>query len=148
MRTSLILSSIVGWIAIYTVANPTGDQSETEVIAKRQCNTGKYCCPVANPSLYCVRYCAGGSPYIHCDRSYVSLKTRDVVIDCTDLFIVRAKWRVPMRVSRIKACRSRVADKQSDRREGSDFEGGICGAFVPLILAIFVKLGRRPVAGV
>jgi len=130
MRTSLILSSIVGWIATYTVANPTGDQSEMEVIAKRQCNTGKYCCPLANPSLYCVRYCSGGSPYIHCDRSYVSFKICDLSIDYTDLYIVRTEWRVPMRVSRIRARPSRVADEQSDWREGCEFSvGGICGAF-------------------
>lgn len=116
MRISLILSSIVGWIAVYAVAKPTGDQSEMEGIAKRQCNTGKYCCVVANPSTYCIHYCSV-SLYLHCDRSYVSLKTCDLPHHCTDLSAVRSEWRVPVRVSRIRAYRSQAAGKLFDRIE-------------------------------
>jgi len=84
MRSSLILSLIVGSIAVYAVTPPVSDQLKMGEVSKRQCNTGKYCCPapvqVRTPEPYCVKYCSRGSPYIQCPRSYVSRNTCETFI--------------------------------------------------------------------
>ncbi|KAK0745715.1 hypothetical protein B0T18DRAFT_410046 [Schizothecium vesticola] len=69
MRTSSILLSIASLLAITVLANPTVDPAQGEDVFKRGCNTGNWCCTVANPSSYCAKYCAGGSKYINCSAS-------------------------------------------------------------------------------
>ena len=72
MRFLSILLSVTGLLTVHVFSNPTGDLTEVESIEKRGCNTGNWCCTVANPSAYCAKYCAGGSQYINCYESYVS----------------------------------------------------------------------------
>lgn len=73
MRFSSLLVSIATLLAAHVLANPTGDLAEVDNIEKRGCGTGNWCCTVASPSAYCVKYCAGGSKYINCGESYVSI---------------------------------------------------------------------------
>ena len=72
MRTSSILLSIASLMAITVLANPTVSPAQGDDITKRGCGTGNWCCTVASPSSYCVKYCAGGSKYINCSASSVS----------------------------------------------------------------------------
>jgi len=71
MRFLSIALSITGLLAVNAIANPTGDLLDSESIEKRGCNTGNWCCTVANPSTYCINYCRAGSQYINCGASYV-----------------------------------------------------------------------------
>ncbi|KAH8174094.1 hypothetical protein LIA77_05513 [Sarocladium implicatum] len=79
MRLSLIILSL--GIALQTGATPTGNEAAVmENIKERGCGTGNWCCTVANPSSYCIKYCAGGSKYINCGASYVSLSYKDFLL--------------------------------------------------------------------
>jgi hypothetical protein len=73
MRFSSIVLNMAALLAVHVLAGPTGDVAEMDNIEKRGCGTGNWCCTVANPSQYCVKYCAAGSIYIDCGASYVRI---------------------------------------------------------------------------
>ena len=72
MRLSSIFLSLTSLVAVQVLAGATGSLLSAEDLEKRGCNTGNWCCTIASPSSYCIKYCAAGSKYINCSKSYVS----------------------------------------------------------------------------
>jgi hypothetical protein len=105
MRISSIILSLTGLMAVHVLANPAGDAAQMEDIEKRGCNTGSWCCTVANPSSYCAKYCTHGSQYINCYESYVSrseLEPASTSSNGANSFVVPIERSLPMQVPLLK----------------------------------------------
>lgn len=100
MRGFPTFLTIAGLMAIGVFANPTLDPLATENMEKRGCNTGNWCCTIANPSTYCIKYCAGGSRYLDCGKSYVSQIVYAGILQLlTAILAVSREWTMRMHLS-------------------------------------------------
>lgn len=92
----------VGVISQVWAIPASNDAAVMENIKPRVCNQGNWCCTIANPSNYCIQYCAHGSQYINCGASYVStsqqLPCKYVAVWRLTRSSVSCLWSMPVQV--------------------------------------------------